>query len=136
MTQLQGYRSHGEPFDETFTIPRSADPPALGGVGINSAGATAAGVGGGDSGFTFELPTLWQLLTDTAEEMPITSPTTMLLDQLEDSPRFRRGQVAGALADLQVALEKISHTADGTESVSLQAGTVLILAHTLLRHQP
>ena len=119
----------------TRSIPRQADPPSEGGAD-NSAGATAAGVGGGDSGFTFELPTLWQLLTDTAEEIAFTSPTTMLLDQLEDSPRFRRGQVAGALADLQEVLEKVSHTADGTEPVSLQAGTVLILAHTLLRHQP
>ena len=132
-------RSHGEPM-ETLTFPvHSADPPAPGGVGVNSAGATAAADGGVSSGFTLsraESPSLWELLTDTAEEVPICSPTTTLLDQLEENPRFRRGQVAGALAELRAALLRVSHTANGSESVSLQAGTVVVIAHTLLRHQP
>jgi len=139
VTNLQGYRSHGEPFEETVSIPRSADPPAPGGVGINSAGASAAADGGVGSGFTLsraESPSLWELLTDTAEEIPISSATTTLLDQLEENPRFRRGQVAGALAELRAALLRVSHTANGSEPVSLQAGTVVVIAHTLLRHQP
>jgi hypothetical protein len=59
--ELQGYRSHGEPFElEGFTIPRSADPPAPGGVGINSAGATAAVSGGADGGFSLSIERLEQ----------------------------------------------------------------------------
>ena len=42
------------------------------------------------------MPELWQLLTDTAEDAAIRTPLTLLLDQMEDSPAFRRGQVAGA----------------------------------------
>ena len=93
-----------------------------------------SGAIGGISGFI--LPTLWELITDTAEEMPIQSAMTLLVDQLEESPRFRRGQVAGALSDLQRVLEEISHHSTGHEQVSIPVGTVVILAHCLLRHQP
>ena len=84
----------------------------------------------------YELPSLWQLLTDTTEDAAITTPLTRLLDQMEDSPAFRRGQVAGAIADLQEALEQVSHQADGDDRLSLPVGTVVILAHVLLRHMP
>lgn len=83
----------------------------------------------------FLLPTLWELITDTSEEIPLRSAMTVLLDQLEDSPRFRRGQVAGALDELKEVLEKTSHESTGEEAVSLQVGTVMVLAHVLLRHQ-
>ena len=89
---------------------------------------------GGISGFI--LPTLWEVLTDITEEVPIHSAMTQLLDQLEESPRFRRGQIAGALSDLQRVLEEISHQSTGDEEVSIPVGTVVILAHCLLRHQP
>lgn len=81
------------------------------------------------------LPTLWELITDTSEEIPLRSAMTVLLDQLEDSPRFRRGQVAGALDELKVVLEMTSHDSTGEEEVSVQVGTVMVLAHVLLRHQ-
>ena len=84
----------------------------------------------------YELPSLWQLLTDTTEDAAITTPLTRLLDQMEDSPAFRRGQVAGAIADLQEALKQVSHQADGDDRLSLPVGTVVILAHVLLRHMP
>ena len=67
---------------------------------------------GGISGFLY--PTLWELITDTSEEVPLRSPITMLLEQLEESPRFRRGQVVWALDELQRALERTSHTATFT----------------------
>ena len=88
---------------------------------------------GGISGFLY--PTLWELITDTSEEVPLRSPITMLLEQLEESPRFRRGQVVCALDELQRALERTSHTATGDEQMSLPVGTVMVLAHVLLRHQ-
>ena len=113
------------------------DPPEVvvmpgGGDDMRSPVDTAAG--GSTSGFI--LPTLWELITDTAEEIPIQSAMTLLVDQLEESPRFRRGQVAGALSDLQRVLEEISHHSTGNEPVSIPVGTVVILAHCLLRHQP
>ena len=112
------------------------DPPKVEvvGGGNEDRAPVESAAGGGTSGFI--LPTLWELITDTAEEVPIHSAMTQLLDQLEESPRFRRGQVAGALSDLQQVLEEISHNSTGHESVSIPVGTVVILAHCLLRHQP
>ena len=112
------------------------DPPAIEvvGGGNEDRSPVESAAGGGASGFT--LPTLWEVLTDTAEEVPIQSPMTELLEQLEESPRFRRGQVAAALSDLQRVLEEISHQSTGDEEVSIPVGTIVILAHCLLRHQP
>ena len=116
---LAGTITHGDWMnDSTISFPRSGDPPAAGGLTHQ------------------ELPSLWQLLTDTAEDAAITTPLTRLLDQMEDSPAFRRGQVAGAIADLQEGLEQVSHQADGDDRLSLPVGTVVILAHVLLRHMP
>lgn len=89
---------------------------------------------GGGTGFMY--PTLWELLTDTQDEVAIQSPITVLIDQLDSSPQFRRGQVAGALAELKELLEKTSHCGNGNEPLSISTGTVVVLAHTLLRHQP
>jgi hypothetical protein len=35
---------------------------------------------------SFVLPTLWDLITDTSEEIPLRSAMTVRLDQLEDKP--------------------------------------------------
>ena len=112
------------------------DPPQVEvvGCGNEDRAPVESAADGGISSFT--LPTLWELITDTAEEVPIRSAMTQLLDQLEESPRFRRGQIAGALTDLQRVLEEISHHSTGHEPVSIPVGTVVILAHCLLRHQP
>ena len=82
------------------------------------------------------LPSLWQLLTDTNEDAAISTPLTLLLDQMEDSPAFRRGQVAGAIAALQAALEQVSHQVDGDAPLKIPTGTAVVLAHVLLRHMP
>ena len=150
VTPLQWERSHGEvdppepevsaePEPEPMPEPEpaSAAPPAPMGAGAQSADASAISGGGAAGGLSYyELPSLWQLLTDTAEDAAIRTPLTLLLDQMEDSPVFRRGQVAGAIADLQAALEQVSHQADGDDRLSLPVGTVVILAHVLLRHMP
>jgi hypothetical protein len=149
VTPLQWERSHGEvdPSPEVLVEPAaepipepepaSAAPPAPMGAGAQSADASAISSGGAAGGLSYyELPSLWQLLTDTTEDAAITTPLTRLLDQMEDSPAFRRGQVAGAIADLQEALEQVSHQADGDDRLSLPVGTVFILAHVLLRHMP
>ena len=134
MTVLQGDRSHGEGW-VTYSV--SAAPPSPGGVDVSADDLTAIGGGGAAGGLSYnELPSLWQLLTDTAEDAAIRTPLTLLLDQMEDSPAFRRGQVAGALSELRAALNRVSHTAEGHEELSLSVGTVVVLAHTLLRHQP
>ena len=44
-------------------------------------------------------------------------------------------RLVGALDELQHALERTSHTATGDEQMSLPVGTVMVLAHVLLRHQ-
>lgn len=135
MTQLQGNITHGDWLDTTFTFPRQADPPSDGGAGINSAGDSA--VSGGTGGLSnAESPSIWELLTDTSDQVAVMSPLTLALEQMESSPSFRRGQVAGALGELQQALEQVSHAADGDTEVSLPAGTVMVLAHVLLRHMP
>ena len=149
VTPLQWERSHGEVDPSTEVLvepaaepipepePASAAPPAPMGAGVQSADASAISSGGAAGGLSYyELPSLWQLLTDTTEDAAITTPLTRLLDQMEDSPAFRRGQVAGAIADLQEGLEQVSHQADGDDRLSLPVGTVVILAHVLLRHMP
>ena len=88
---------------------------------------------GGISGFLY--PTLWELITDTSEEVPLRSPITMLLEQLEESPRFRRGQIVGALMSCSVRWRGHHTQATGDEQMSLPVGTVMVLAHVLLRHQ-
>ena len=149
VTPLQWERSHGEvdpepevsaePEPEPMPEPEpaSAAPPSPSGAGVQSADASSISSGGAAGGLSYaELPSLWQLLTDTAEDAAVRTSLTVLLDQMEDSPAFRRGQVAGALADLQAALEQVSHQADGDDRLSLPVGTVVILAHVLLRHMP
>ena len=107
------------------------------GAGAQSADASAISSGGAAGGLSYyELPSLWQLLTDTNEDAAITTPLTRLLDQMEDSPAFRRGQVAGAIADLQAALEQVSHQVDGDTPLTISTGTAVVLAHVLLRHMP
>ena len=134
MTVLQGDRSHGEDWVKHSV---SAAPPSPGGVDVSADDLTAIGGGGAAGGLSYnELPSLWQLLTDTAEDAAIRTPLTLLLDQMEDSPAFRRGQVAGALGALQEAHEQVSLQADGDDRLSLPVGTVFILAHVLLRHMP
>tara|TARA_B100002051_G_scaffold47140_1_gene41851 strand:- start:200 stop:388 length:189 start_codon:yes stop_codon:yes gene_type:complete len=59
-----------------------------------------------------------------------------LVGRLEDSTPFRRGQVAGALGELEAALSQVSWKADGDDRVSLPVGTLTVIAHALLRHQP
>lgn len=135
MTHLAWSRSHGE--IETVVIPMaSAAPPVHGGGTASADALTAISRGGADGLSSSERPSMWELLTDTAEDVAVRSPLTLLLEQLEESPAFRRGQVAGALAELQMALEQVTHQGNGEAEVSLQAGTVVVLAHTLLRHQP
>ena len=111
------------------------DPPTLDVVGGGNEGRAPVqpAVGGGIDGLF--LPTLWEVLTDTTEEMATCSAMTELLRELEDSPRFRRGQVHGALGDIQAVLEATSHAATGSEKVELEVGTLVVLAHCLLRHQ-
>ena len=62
------------------------DPPevvVIPGGGDDMRSPVESAVGGGTSGFN--LPTLWELITDTAEEVPIRSAMTQLLDQLEET---------------------------------------------------
>ena len=113
------------------------DPPEVvvmpgGGDDMRAPVDTAAD--GGVSGLI--RPSLWELLTDTAEEVAMRTQMTLLMDQLEESAPYRRGQVAASLEVLRKALEQASHTADGDEQVSMPIGTLVILAHALLRHQP
>ena len=110
----------------------SVDPPATA-SGVMAERAPDEPAAGGCG---FINPSAWELLTDTNEEVAIASPITLLIQQLEESPQFRRGQVAGALAELKTTLEKTSHCGNGNEAIQLEVGTVVVLAHTLLRHQP
>ena len=139
MTSLKWSRTYGDDEDvELLTFDASVDPPqvAPGGGDDRTSDATTADGGGTVGGFSLARPSLWELLTDTSDEVAMTSPTTLLVEQLEESPMFRRGQVAGALSELRAALHEVSHTAEGHEELSLSVGTVVVLAHTLLRHQP
>jgi hypothetical protein len=130
MTHLAWNRTHGEV--DTFVIERSADPPAPGGVGINSAGATAVSVGG-DVG-SFSTPSLWAVLTDNTE-LFADGQLVQFAARLEQSPAFRRGQIAALLGNLQEQLEGMADETPGNTAVSMAAGDLVLIAHLLLRHQ-
>jgi hypothetical protein len=48
---IEGTRTHGDGWSDIITIPRSADPPSIGGEDT-SAGAAAAAIGGDGGGFS------------------------------------------------------------------------------------
>ena len=115
----------------------TVDPPTVdvvGGGNEDRAPVEQTAADGGISGFI--RPSVWELLTKTSEEVAMRTQMTLLMDQLEGSPPFRRGQVAASLEELRKVLERVPHTSSGEEEVSVPIGTVTILAHTLLRHQP
>lgn len=121
---LDWYLSHGEsepeheveappePAPIPEPEPASAAPPS--GAGEQSADASAISNGGVADGLSYaELHSLWELVTDTAENAAIRTSLTVLLDPMEASPAFSCGHVAAAMADLQAALEQMSHQVDG-----------------------
>lgn len=139
MPEVRWDRTHGDSWEDsrTMTVPMASAAPPVHGGGTASADASATTGAGAPGGLSnAERPSMWELLTDTAHDYAQQSQLTVLLEKLEESSPFRRGQVAGALADLQYALEQVSHLTDGDTGVSLPAGTVVVIAHTLLRHQP
>jgi len=80
----------------------------LGGVGINSAGAIAAHAGGSQGGFL--TPNLWQVLTDTSDNYAHGELVAFIIS-MDESPAFRRGQVAMLVGQLQ---GKLSESPDDT----------------------
>ena len=58
----------------------------------------------------------------------------MLLEQLEERAHASGVAKPCAFDELQRALERTSHTATGTSKCP-PVGTVMVLAHVLLRHQ-
>ena len=112
----------------------SASPSPSGAGELADATATRSGGTGGLS--LRDKPSAWELLTDSGSEVPMASQMTQLVDQLENSPAGRRGQVAGALAELRNALQQVGHQQDCSDELSLPVGTVVVIAHTFLRHQP
>jgi hypothetical protein len=134
--ELQGYRSHGEPFElESITIPRSADPPAPGGVGINSAGASAADTGGGGGSFTLRDGELscWDLLVTPDGCNAAPSDLQELVEALAASPEFRSAALLRSMERFRDALDQLpGHTALET-MVKVPAGDLLVLTRALLQ---
>ena len=91
---------------------------------------------GGNGLTTQESPSIWGLLSDTTDEVPMMSEITVLLERLEESTGFRRSQSVGCLNELKEVLDRVSHTASADETVSVEVGLLVVMAHTLLRHQP
>lgn len=113
---------------------RQADLPSEGGADLSADAATTSR---GSGGLTHqERPSVWELLTESSDEVAGMSTVAMLLRQLDESPRFRRGEVASAMVVIARELQKVSWQTDASAEVSLQVGTVVVLADLLLRHQP
>jgi len=113
-------------------LKRQAGGELLGGVGINSAGATAAQAGGSQGGFP--TPNLWQVLTDTSDNYAHGELVAFIIS-LDKSPAFRRGQVAMLLGQLQGKLSELPDDTAGDLTVPVAAGDLVLMAHLLLRHQ-
>ena len=62
-------------------------------------------------------------------------PLVAYIAKLDDSPAFRRGQVATLLATLKQRLEGMPDSVDGETPVHVAAGDLTLIAHLLLRHQ-
>lgn len=117
---------HGELWAETATV----DPPMTVAITTTEAGAA-------DSGLTHQQrPSVWEMLTDSSDDLAGDSGVSALIHQLNESPRFRRGQVAASTAVIAEALSKVSWDSTGDEELSIPVGTVTVLADLLLRHQP
>lgn len=129
-------RSHGE-IKETITFPiASVDPPQAmpGGDGSRTSDATAAVGGGIGSGFPLEDPSLWDVLTD-GTDLFVDGPLVVYIAKLDESPAFRRGQVATLLTTLKQRLQEMPDSVDGETPVQVAAGDLALITHLLLRHQ-
>ena len=130
-------RSHGEVDEpETLTFPASVDPPQAmpGGDGNRTSDATAVAGGGIGSGFPLEDPSLWDVLTD-GTDLFVDGPLVAYIAKLDESPAFRRGQVATLLATLKQRLQEMPDSVDGETPVQVAAGDLALITHLLLRHQ-
>jgi hypothetical protein len=131
--RLDGFRSHGEDW-ESLTFPRSADPPAPGGVGINSAGATAADVGGDVGSFPLH-GTAWHaaLGIDPFDEGTVESLEHLAAKLEEDGPHAEGGMLLTTLVRLRQGLAQVGLDAHAATPVQISAADALLLARLLLR---
>lgn len=137
MTSLHWSRTHGDDeVVETLTFPASVDPPQAmpGGDGNRTSDATAAVGGGIDSGLSLEDPSLWDVLTD-GTDLFVSGPLVDYVAKLNESPAFRRGQIADLLMGLRSQLREMSDAVAGDTPVEIAAGDLALIAHLLLRHQ-
>jgi len=134
--ELLGSRSHGEPFGETITFPRRADPPpsASGGVGTFGADASAADIGG-DAGSLSLDGTAWHgvLGLTPSDEGEIESLEHLLARLEVDGDLAENGMLLSTLARLRQGLAQIPLGSHPSTPVQIGAGDALLLARVLLR---
>jgi len=74
------------------------------------------------------------VLTDNSDVYPH-GELVGFITRLDESPAFRRGQVAALLAQLQDRLNELPNDTAGDLAVPMAAGDLVLIAHLLLCHQ-
>ncbi len=107
----------------------SGDLPPLGAEGSEA----LPRVIGGDGSFSLNRQSLWQVLTDESDELS-TGELPAFIERLDESPAFRRGQVAELLGSLKQRLDSLPEDQPGDSPQELPTGDLVLIAHLLLRH--
>lgn len=124
-TRLAWDRSHGEL--------GSVDPPLVPQRGLG-ADLEAEVVDAGAFTTNTSTQSIWDVLVDSGFSLPY-GEIPEFIQRLEESAPFRRGEVAATLWQLKELLQTLPEDASGDQKVSLPLGTVVLMAHHILRHQ-
>jgi hypothetical protein len=125
--QLQGYRSHGEPFDEeTITIPRQTDPSTPGGVGVNSADASV--VSWGTDNFSND-GTAWDVVANRGE---LSCELGDFLKEIRENAEFRSCAALRTMDRLRDQLDRIPEDSALGLEVKISLMDAALLARMIL----
>lgn len=135
MTNLQGYRSHGEPFEETTTFPRSGDPPAVAAAAVGPGANGDEAVHGGVAANSLPDGELsgWDLLV--VPDGSCTAPNDLqeLVEALAAGPEFRSAALLRAMERFRDALDHLPGHTKLETMVKVPAGDLLVLTRALLQ---
>ncbi|QVV66763.1 hypothetical protein [Synechococcus sp. LA31] len=124
--ELQGYRSHGEPFGEAITFPRSGDPPAVAAAAVGPGANGDAAVHGGVAANSLPEGTdLWALVV--GDEGCIASGVAEGLEQLQEQPGRLASARLKALAELQAVLRSQSNGVAWDAPITVPVGDLVLV---------
>ena len=115
---------------DNHTNPATVGPPMTVASANAVAGAASIGFINADP---LEDESLWGALTDT--DRVNAYELDGYVERLETNVMFRRGEVATLMAKLRVKLRGMPDSVEGDTTTEIAVGDLVLIAHTLLRHQ-